>query len=526
VRGFVATAALVRFVLRRDRIRLPVWIGSILVITYASAQAVTSTYDTPTEIASYAHNLGNSPATIAMAGPPVALNQIGGILVYETSLTALLGTALMAAFTVVRHTRGEEEEGRTELLVSTVVGRHAGAAAAVLVAAAASVLVGLGVSGSVLAAGMPAHGAWLYGAAVAALGLVFAAVAGVAAQLMSHGRAATGFVLAVLAVAFLLRAVGDVRESGLSWLSPIGWSQQVRVLDENRWWPLLLSLAATLVLLAATVLLATRRDVGSGIVPARPGPTHAAAGLRSPLALAWRLQRGSVLAWAVGVFALGAMFGSLSQEMQNMVRDNPTLAQYFEVTGGSVTDALFGSALLFNALGAAAFAVGSALRLRHSETAGTLEPVLATGVSRTRAMLEPLVVTVAGSVLLLLVGAFGAALAWAGQSGEVGPALRLVGLALVYTPAVLVLVGLAVVLTGLLPRLTLVAWVGVALAFVVGWLGGLLDLPGWVSGLSPLDHVPLVPVDDVRLAPLLVLSAIAGVLGAGGLWGFHRRDVT
>jgi ABC-2 type transport system permease protein len=141
-------------------------------------------------------------------------------------------------------------------------------------------------------------------------------------------------------------------------------------------------------------------------------------------------------------------------------------------------------------------------------------------------MLEPLVVTVAGSVLLLLVGAFGAALAWAGQSGEVGPALRLVGLALVYTPAVLVLVGLAVVLTGLLPRLTLVAWVGVALAFVVGWLGGLLDLPGWVSGLSPLDHVPLVPVDDVRLAPLLVLSAIAGVLGAGGLWGFHRRDVT
>jgi ABC-2 type transport system permease protein len=136
------------------------------------------------------------------------------------------------------------------------------------------------------------------------------------------------------------------------------------------------------------------------------------------------------------------------------------------------------------------------------------------------------VVTVAGSVLVLLVGGVGAALAWAGQSGEVGPAVRLVGLALVYVPGVLVLVGLAVALTGLLPRLTLVAWAGVAVAFVVGWLGGLLDLPGWVSGLSPLEHVPLVPVDDVRATPLVVLAVTAVVLGAGGLWGFRRRDVT
>ncbi|MGN6575317.1 MAG: ABC transporter permease [Nocardioides sp.] len=526
MRGFVATPALVRFVLRRDRIRLPVWIGSILAITYASAEAVANTYNTPTEIASYAENLGNSPATIAMAGPPVALEQIGGILVYETSLTALLGTALMAAFTVVRHTRGEEEEGRTELLVSTVVGRHAGAAAAVLVAGVASVLVGLGVSGSMLGVGMAPHAAWLYGAAVAALGLVFASVAGVAAQLMSHGRSATGLVLAVLALSFLLRAVGDVQESAWSWLSPMGWSQQVRVLDENRWWPLLLSVGLTVVLLAATVVLATRRDVGSGIVPARPGPENAAAGLSSPLALAWRLQRGSVLAWAVGLFALGALFGSLSQEMQNMVRDNPTLAQYFEVTGGSVTDALFGSALLFNGLGAAAFAVASALRIRHAETAGTLEPVLATGVSRTRALLEPLVVTVVGSAVMLVVGAVGAALAWATQSGEFGPAVRLVGLALVYAPGVLALVGLAVALTGLFPRLAPVAWAGVAISFVIGWLGGLLDLPGWVNGLSPFDHLPLVPVEDLSVTPLVVLSLVAVALGAAGLWGFRRRDVT
>lgn len=516
---------LVRLVLRRDRIRLPVWILSLLGIIYFSAGAVASTYTTPAEISSYGANLGTSPATIAMSGPPVALDTIGGILVYETSLTALVGVALMAAFTVVRHTRAEEEAGRTELLVSTEVGRHAGAAAAVAVATVASVVVGLGVTGSMLAVGMPGRAAWLYGAAVAALGVVFAGVAAVAAQLMTHARAASGIVLAVLGAAFLLRAAGDVQTNVLSWLSPIGWSQQVRVMDDNRWWPLLLSVVFTGLVLAVTVLLATHRDVGSGIVAPRPGPAAAARGLSSPFGLAWRLQRGSVLAWSFGLLVLGVMFGSLTEEMQNMVRDNPTLAQYFEATGGSVTDSLFATALLFVGMGAAAFAVGSALRLRQEETAGRLEPVLATAESRAGVLLQGLLVTVLGTLTCVLAGGVGLALAYGRLSGRSEDAARLVALAFVEVPAVLVLVGVAVALTGWLPRLTIVAWAGVTAAFIIGWLGALLRLPGWVRGLSPFEHLPVVPVEEVVMLPLVGLTALAAVLLLVGTWGLRSRDV-
>lgn len=98
--AFTGVAPLVRFVLRRDRVYLPVWVLALVGITYASAAAVRRTYDTPAEILSYARNVGASPASVAMAGPPVALDQIGGILVFETSLTAYLGVALMAVFTV------------------------------------------------------------------------------------------------------------------------------------------------------------------------------------------------------------------------------------------------------------------------------------------------------------------------------------------------------------------------------------------------------------------------------------------
>ncbi|HEX4977111.1 MAG TPA: hypothetical protein VFV40_04520 [Nocardioides sp.] len=524
--GLVGTVALVRFVLRRDRIRLTIWLLALVGITYASAAAVASTYDTPQKIASYGNNVGSSPAGIAMGGPPVALDTQGGILVYETALTAFIGVALLAAFTVVRHTRAEEEAGRTELLVSAVVGRHAGAAASVLVALAASVVVGLGVTWSVLDAGMPSGPAWLYGAAVTAFGAVFAGVGAVAAQLMSHGRTATGLVLAVLGAAFALRAVGDVQESFLSWLSPMGWSQQVRVMDDNRWWPLGLSLLLLVALAAAAAVLAVHRDLGSGIVPARPGPATAARWLASPVALAWRLQRGTLVGWLVGMFLLGLMFGSFSQEMERMVADNPTLAEYFEATGGSVTDTLFATSLLFNGLGAAAFAVGSALRVRHEESRSTLELVLASGTSRTRALLEPLAVTVVGAVAVLLTGGVGTALALVlTADGSVGDGLALVGYSLVYVPGVLALAAGAVALTGLLPRMTLVAWAWLGVTFVIGWLGGLLDPPGWVSGLSPFEHLPLVPVEDLAWLPLAALSLLAtGLLGAG-LAGFRRRDL-
>jgi ABC-2 type transport system permease protein len=517
--------ALLRLVLRRDRVRLPVWVGSLVGVTYASAAAVADTYDTPVKIASYAVNIGDSPVSIATAGPPVALDTLGGILVLETSLTALVGVALMAVFTVVRHTRAEEESGRTELLASAVVGRHAGTAAALVVAGFASVLVGLGVTASMGSQHVALGPSALYGASVTALGWVFAAVAVVAAQLMTHARGAVGLSLAALAVAFLLRAVGDVRGSFLSWLSPIGWSQQVRILDGDRWWPLAISLACCLVLLAVARALAARRDVGSGILAARPGPAHASPALSSSAGLAWRQQRGTVLAWSVGTFVLGLMFGSLTTEVQNMVRDNPRLAEYFDATGGTVTDSLFATALLFGGLAAGGFAVGSALRLHQEEVAGRLEPLLATGLSRTRALAGTLAVTGVGSLAVLLAGGTGLAVAYGRVSGDVGEAVRLGSLALVHEPAVLVLAGLAVFLTGWAPRMVLVAWAVMALAFVTGWLGGLLRLPGWVAGLSPYDHVPAVPVDGVAAAPLVGLLAVAAALVVAGAVGLGRRDI-
>ncbi len=517
---------LVRFVLRRDRIYLPVWILSIVVLTYASAAAVRRTYDTPVEIASYAINVGGSPASVAMAGPPIALTQIGGILVYETSLTVLLGVALMAIFAVVRHTRAEEDSGRVELLGSTVVSPHAVITAAVLVAAAASAVVGGGVTLSFLAEQQPVKESLLFGASVAAMGVVFTCVAACAAQVVSHARGAIGLSLALLALAFALRAIGDVQESGWTWLSPMGWSQQVSVYDLNRWWPLALSLGLAVLLLVGTVVFEGRRDLGAGIVPARPGPAEAGPRLAGVVGLAWRLQRGSVLGWSVGTFRMGLLLGSFSESITNMVEDNPTLADYFGTMGAKdVVEAFLATSLLLLALGAAGFAVSSALRTRSEETGGRLEAVLATGVSRTRWLFGSLLVTLAGTLVAVLVGGLGVGISYSMTGGTTSEIARMTGLSLAYAPATLLLAAVAVLLVGWAPRASGVAWAGVAVSFVISWLGGLLGLPGWVEDVSPFTHVPAVPSVDLAATPLLVLGLLSATAVALGYAGFLRRDV-
>jgi ABC-2 type transport system permease protein len=521
------TWALLRLAARRDRVRLPIWVVSVVGVTYGSGLSIPGTFPSRESMESYGSSVSGSPALVAMTGPPIAVDTLPGIVINQVSLTALVAMALVAILTVVRHTRGEEEEGRSEVLRATVVGRHAGSASAMLLTAVLSVVMGAGCAVALLGSQVPSSASWLFGASVTALGLTFGAVALVAAQVFTHTRAASGLSLAVLGVAFVIRAVGDVQESWLVWLSPIGWSQAVHPLGaDQRWWPLVVPLVAVGVLAGLAVVLADRRDVGAGLVPDRPGSATASRLLAGPVALGFRLQRGALIGWAVGMFLFAASMGSLSREIDDMARDNPTLVKYLEATGAaSLTDSYFSTMLLIMAVVAAGFAVSSVLRLRSEETSGRLEVLLATGLTRTRWLLGSLVVTLAGAVLLLFLSGLGMGLAYGLVISDPSQPFRLALMALVYVPATAALAALAVLLTGWLPRATGVAWAALGYCMVLAWLGGVLDVPAWVDKVSPYWQTPAVPVDQVTLTAPLLIALVAVGVGLLGLIGFRRRDV-
>ena len=189
---FAGTATLARLVVRRDRLRLPLWLVGLGGIIAVSAAAVPPIYDTPEKVAGYASTVGTSPVNFLMSGRQVALDTIGGIVANETSQVAQLGICLMVMFLVVRHTRAEEESGRAELLRSTVLGRHAASLTGLLYGASTAVLIGLVTTASMLAIGLDGSGSVTYGAGLTLLGLCYAAVSLVAAQLATSARERSG----------------------------------------------------------------------------------------------------------------------------------------------------------------------------------------------------------------------------------------------------------------------------------------------------------------------------------------------
>jgi ABC-2 type transport system permease protein len=519
------TWPLVRLMLRRDRVRLPVWVLAILGVVYSSAAAVQGLYDTPAALARYAATMGGSPAVVAMSGPATALDTLGGVTVYEINTTVLVAVALMAVFLVVRHTRGEEETGRTEMLRSTVVGRHAPALAALTVVGAGTVAVAAGIGAIMLGLGLPAEGSLAYAASVAAYGLFFTAVGACAAQVTAHARGALGIAGALVGAAFALRAAGDVGNPLLSWLSPMGWAQAVRPFGDERWWPLLLLVALTAGVLALGAELTTHRDVGSGLVPPRAGPDHAPPRLGTAVGLAARLQRGSLIGWSVGVFVAGVSFGSLTNSVEEFIELNEEVARVFAGTGPSLVDAFLGTMLLFLALASSGFTVSSVLRMRSEETAGRVEPLLATGLTRRRWAAGALATTLAGTVLVAVAGGLGIGLAHGLVSGDLSQVPRLMLAALAYVPATLVLGAVGVVLVGWLPRAAVAVWAGMAFCFVVGWLAEVLGFPRWVVEMSPYSHVALVPAQDLGWGALLTLCAVSVGLVTLGITKLVKRDI-
>ncbi|HEX2774794.1 MAG TPA: anibiotic ABC transporter [Micromonosporaceae bacterium] len=537
--GFTGTGRLVRLAVRRDRVKLLVWIAGVPAVTAATVASVTSLYGTEEARFSYALTSAGNVVARAFNGPSLG-NSLGAVAYAESYFLLVLLTALLSTFTVVRHTRQNEDTGRAELLGSAVVGRYAQLAAALITTAAANLLTGVLLVGVFVGYGLPVAGSLAAGLSTAAVGVSFAAVAAVTAQVASSARGANGLASAAVGLAFLLRAIGDalgrITDDGLrvvsawpTWLSPLGWASQVRPFDVDRWWVFLLPGAFVLAATAAAGFLAAHRDFGAGLVQVRRGPTAASRWLLSPLGLAWRLQRPVLIGWAAGVVVMSLPMGVVGDQVDDMLRENPAAAEVIAQLGGGagLVDAYLSAMLLIFAWVVAGYAVQSVLRARSEEATGTLEGVLAGSVSRTRWLVSHLLCAWFGTVLLFLLAGSGVGLGYGLAVGDVARELpRMAGAALVHVPAAAVLAGVVVVFFGLLPQWSVaLSWTALAACVLLGQLGELLELPQIVLDLSPFTHVPSAPAVDPAAQPLVVLGVVALALTAAGIAFFRRRDV-
>ena len=519
----VGTTPLVRYALRRDRVLAGVWLLVLVLVCYASAAATPGLYPTVRERVVAAEAINASPAIVALYGPILDVRSLGEVAMTKMTVLYAVFVSVMFLILVRRHTRVEEENGQTELIGGTAVGRNAPLAAAVTEAAVVAAVLGLLAAVVNVAAGLPVAGSLAFGASWAGVGLVAAGGTALACQFSASARTCAAIAAAGIGVAFGLRAVGDTTVSWLSWLSPFGWSTQLRAYGETRWWVLLLYVALAGALTGLAQLVRSRRDLGSGVLTARPGPAEGSPRLSNAIALCVRVHTAMLVAWTVATAVMGVVLGAIAPQVGDLLKSPSARAMMERLGGvGAMQETLVAAELSVSAVVVCCFGIAVVAHGGTDEHDGRTEQVLATATSRSYSFIATFVVALFGSTWLLLVAGTAVAVGY-GTAGSFG---ALVAAALAQAPAVWLVTALAAVCFALRSTWTYVAW-GLLVAFVtLGQIGELLQLPARVLDLSPFNHVPSMPVEDFAATPELVLTLLAVVLAVGAWARYRSRDIT
>jgi len=530
--NFENTGKLIRFILRRERVMSTVWIAILLLFSVALAPMMDGMFDDVSR-AVYAETM-NNPAMVAMMGPVYGADNYTAGAMYSNAmlLWVIITVAVMNIFLVIRHTRADEEKGRTEVVRSLPTGRLANLSATLIVAVVVNtilaLLTGLGIAVMGIES-MGLMGSLVYGAALGASGLFFAAVAALFAQLSSSGRGAVGLSLVTLGVVYLMRAAGDMNSEALSLASPMGLVQRAQIYVANYWWPILVLLLEVAVVMAVAYALNAVRDMDQGFIHAKPGRKDAPSSLKSSFGLAFRLQRNTIIVWVFSLFILGAAYGAVLGDIDAFVASSDFYSQIVGSNPNFTTSQMFVSMVTaIMSLIALAPVLMAITKPGSEEKDGRVEHVLSRAVSRVKYLSGHLVLALAASVLVqaaIAVGIFVAAASVLPDPGDLTLGYLLQA-NLVYLPAVWVMIGVAVLLIGLWPKASVAIWGYYGFVFFASFMGRMPDLlPEWINKLSPYGYIPQLPVDSINYPTLAVLVAVAAVLVAGGVVFYRRRDI-
>lgn len=518
--GLTGMAALIRFALRRDRIRLSVWVSVLTLMMVYTPNAIKLAYPDIAQRQTRV-DLLKTPAGIMLGGPMFGGNEtdLGVMMANELTLTLIVAASILSILTVIRHTRAEEESGAAELVRSSVVGRHARTGAALIVMAAVNTVLTLTMTVAMAGNGFAVADTAAMCVGVTAVATVFGAFAALSAQLWRQARTASGAALAVLAAAALIRGAGDVIDnsgSALSWFSPIAWAQQMRPFVALRWWPLALLAVLAVALVAAAVLLESRRQYDDGVL-ASSGEHSRARPVGGTFGLQLVIHRGLTAAWAVSLLIAGAAFGSMTKALLDAARGNPLLARVLSAQG---PDGVYTTMTQFLAAATTAYVVTVVLRLSRDEESGIGEAVLAGSVSRWRWMFSVVGAALTGAAVLLVCAGLGNGVGAGLTLGEPATIARLTLAALAFLPAMAVMAGVAALAAAV--RHPGIGWLAVTFVVAALYLGALLRLPRWLIEASPVGRTTAPSSVSVVALSVMVAVAVAVTLAAGFI--YRRRD--
>lgn len=512
-----------RFTLRHNLVRYLVWIAVVVGMLAYVAAYYKSLFKTQADLNQFVA-IGSSPGMTALIGK-IGSATLGGAVWTKIWMTLAMTLSIGMVFQVTHGARADEENGRTELFRSRPFGIHSTLTAVVGGALLLCLVIGVLAIFTAHGLGLDPSGTGMTGSIV--LGLSFIAcgwlgvgVGALTNQLSVSASLANSTGSIVIVAFYVLRMMGDMGNNAVVWISPIGWGERMAPWADNRGWLIIPAIALTAILIAAALLIESRRDYGSGVFKDRNGRSEAKPLMRRSWGLLLHLYKGTIIAWSFGMVLAGLLFGSVAKSMLKMLS-----GMKFAMLQGNGLNALLGLLLCIIGMVAMILPMQIMTGLRSDEAKGLTESQLAGGMSRSRLVLERFAVSCCALVLLLLLGGVSMGASYGAVANDLSQTWKLAVEALIYLPGILAVMGIVVLLFGFVPRATIpVTWFLYGAMYFDVLLGDALKLPKWVSHIMPFTGTPRIPYESFNASVFGFVGA-AAVFILLGMLGLRKRDV-
>ncbi len=524
------TFDLIKLIVKRNWITISIWIISIIAINVMVVGAFTELYSSQEEMFAMAETMKN-PAMTVMVGPSEGLDNyhVGAQMSHQMLLFTAIAVSIMAILIVNKNTRADEEEGLIEMIRSLPVGRLSVGLAINKVMSTSFILLFLLMTIFMYLTGIEnitLEGSLVYAATLAVTGMFFSSLTLVFAQLAENSRSTIFYSFAFLMLAYLIRAVGDVSSEMLSLISPLGLILRTYPYVINNWWPILIMFVWSVLLFGLALYLNSIRDLGSGFIASKPGRNSASKFLKTPLGLYLRLQRTSIIAWFITMFLLGVTYGSIFGDLEQFILSNEMIQQLIEANSNfSLSEQFMTVIMLVMAIIGTIPAVIFALKIRSEEKKKRIENILSKSVSKNELLLTNLIISLVLGFLMLILSAYGLYFASSQVMDDPISLFTMLKSIVVYYPAMLIMIGLAIFLNGIYEKATPIVWLYIAYSFFVSYLGDLLNISEIIIKTTPFGNIPNYPVGEIKVIPLLVMILIAIILIVIGFITYNKRDI-
>ncbi len=527
---FKGTFDLIKLLAKRNILSISIWLVSIVSITVVVLGAFTGLYSSEEEMFAMAETMRN-PAMTAMVGPSEGLDNyhVGAQMSHQMLLFTGIAIAVMAILIVTKNTRADEEDGLIEMIRSLPVGRLSVSLAINKLMSTVFILLFIVVAISMYLTGLEnitLEGSILYGAALGMIGIFFASLTLVFAQLTENSRGTIAYSFAFLMLAYFIRAIGDVSNEMLALISPLGLILRTHPFVLDNWWPILVMFVASVLLFVLALYLNSIRDLGSGFIPSKPGKKTASKFLRRPIGLYLRLQRTSIIAWFITMFLLGVSYGSIFGDLEQFILSNEMIQQMVSQDSNFTLNEQFMTVLmLVMSMMATIPAVIFVLKIRSEEKKKRIENILSKSVSRNELLFSNLIISLVLGFLMLITSALGLYSASSAVMDDPILLSTIIKASIVYYPAMLIMIGFALFLNGIFERATPLVWLYIVYSFLVSYLGDLLQIPEAIMKTTPFGNIPNYPVEEVNVLNLVLMVLVASLLIVIGFITYNKRDI-